>query len=262
MLERFVKLHRSSDEEIFKYAKDWGVLQICIHGYPASHSRSSFADLYPFMDCEVVNSPAYPGYCCEDVAQWRRFSLAADTTVQLAAKLSRSRFDEADPAWNLLVTRPRQPGLHQPKWIAALSRIFQDRLESHTEVDWKFGDLTLLYNIKRRLTKSEKLQGARGFLAREIQTWIRIGDAGLSCYCEPNGAWRMTFSGSNTFGILALQLMFKIANADGIVICSTCSRPYLPNKRRPSAGRANYCDECKVNGTMWREIKRLQRRGK
>lgn len=259
MLERFVELYRASDEEILEYAKDWGVLEICNHGYPKSHSRARFAERYPFSECELVRSSAYPGCFCEDLSVWRRFSAAADATVRLASKLSRGQRGESDSAWTLLLTRPRQPGPHQPAWMPALLGIYRDILESQSEIDWRFGDMAALLNIKRRLSNKEKLRGARGFLAKEIQTWLRIGDAGLSCYSEPDGRWRMNFSGYGTFGVLALKLMLKIADADGTVFCSTCSKAYLPRKRRPSASRANYCEECKSNGTMWREMKKRQR---
>src|SRR3984893_6199071 len=39
LLEQFVALSDASDEDILRYARHWGVLVICHHGLPASHSE-------------------------------------------------------------------------------------------------------------------------------------------------------------------------------------------------------------------------------
>jgi hypothetical protein len=251
MLHRFIELHRASDEEILKYAKDWGILGLCAHGMPSSRSITSTAWRCGIKPCAWVPSPRtqglvsvdapfYPGFFREDLAAWRRLSSAAAATIQIAANLSRDQFDESDVAWRSLLS---QTGSGPP--------------------NWGLGDLDLLL-IDRPLKFSEKLRAARGLLAREVKTWMDTGGAGLSFSCERGGRWRISFASRafpNLFGLLALKLMFTISESDGIVFCSTCPRAYLPNERRPSAGRANYCEVCKADGTMWREIKRRQRRG-
>ena len=251
MLQRFIELHQASDEEILKYAKDWGILGLCAHGLPSFRLTTNTALRCDIKPCAWVPSPLaqgfvsvdapfYPGFFCEDLAAWRRFSAAAAAVIQIAANLSRERFDESDLAWRSLLSQP-QPG----------------------PPNWKLGDYDL-FLIDRPLKPSEKLRAARGLLAREINTWLDIGGTGLSFSCERGGKWRISFASRgfpNLFGLLALKLMFTISESDGIVFCSTCPRAYLPNERRPSAGRANYCDVCKGDGTMWREIKRRQRRG-
>jgi len=240
MLERFVELHRASDEEILKYSKDWGVLGLCAHGLPASHSSTVFGKQLGFTPCEWAPSLTVSGFFCEDLAVWRRFSAVADAIIQLAGKLNRGELDESEAAWTSLLSRSGQ---------------------SHYAPDWRWGHHKLLA-IKRPLKRSEILQGARGYLAREIRTWLEIGKAGLSFYYDPDGGWRIIFASgaaANLFGQLALRMMFMISGKGGIVFCSSCSGAYLPNKRRPSAGRSNYCEACKADGTMWREIKRRQR---
>lgn len=91
--------------------------------------------------------------------------------------------------------------------------------------------------------------------------WLEIGRAGLNIF-HLNGKWRIGFGAAdipNLFGNLALKLMFRIAETEDVAFCSTCQGMYTPD-RRPSAGRGNYCNVCKKDGTMWKEIKRRQRR--
>ena len=42
MLDDFIRLHNAQPDQILKYAMRWGVLGICKHGLPASHSYPSF----------------------------------------------------------------------------------------------------------------------------------------------------------------------------------------------------------------------------
>jgi hypothetical protein len=236
MLQRFTALHRSEDFEILKFTQDWGVLGLCEHNLPASHSSIIFGAQFGFKPCSLVSSRVAGFDYSDDLASWRRFSAAADAVIQLAAKLNQDRLDDSEESWRPLLSHPPTP------------------------LDWRQGDYGLI-PLTRPLTRSEMLRGARGLLAREIETWLEIGKVGL-LFGQERGRWKIAFASKafpNLFGLLSLKLMFHIAGAEGIVFCSTCPRAYIPEKRRPSANRANYCDNCKNDGTMWKEIKRRQR---
>jgi len=236
MLQRFTALHGSEDAEILKFAKDWGVLGLCEHNLPASHSSIIFGAQFGFKPCSLMPSRVAGFDYSDDVASWRRFSAAADAVIQLAAKLNQDRLDDSEESWTPLLSHPPMP------------------------LDWRKGDIGLM-PLKRQLKRPEMLRGARGLLAREIETWLEIGKVGLR-FGQEGGRWKIAFASNafpTLFGLLGLKLMFHIAGVEGIVFCSTCPKAYIPEERRPSTKRANYCDTCKNDGTMWREIKRRQR---
>ena len=51
LLENFLNLVDESDEEIFRYARRWGVLGICKHGVPASHNDYPFGVQHGVEGC-------------------------------------------------------------------------------------------------------------------------------------------------------------------------------------------------------------------
>ena len=231
MLQRFTDLHAKSESEILNFAKKWGVLGLCQHDLPASHSWILFGAQHGHNPCSNIPSNVAGFDFCEDIAEWRRFSAGADIVIQTAAKLNQDKLDDSGKRM-LFVGAAMQEALH--------------------------------VNSQKRTPPrhSEMLREARAQLAREIDTWLQLGKIGLR-FGRENDKWQISFASRafpNLFGVLALKLAFHVAQVEGIVFCSTCPRAYIPEERRPSTKRANYCDTCKNDGTMWREIKRRQRK--
>jgi hypothetical protein len=65
---------------------------------------------------------------------------------------------------------------------------------------------------------------------------------------------------SNLPGILVIQAMLLIADKDGLAVCSSCHRSYIPD-RRPDPTRRNYCsrDDCRKRAA-WKDAARERRR--
>src|SRR5262249_29181881 len=126
MFSRFIDLHRADDEELLKYAKDWGVFGLCSHGLPASHSHVIYGASHGYNPCEFTGNGTE---FVEDLAVWRRFSAAADAVIQIAAQLNMGRVEESEDVWRRLLTGP-------------------------IPLDFKFGDIDLV-PINRPLRKSE-----------------------------------------------------------------------------------------------------------
>lgn len=66
---------------------------------------------------------------------------------------------------------------------------------------------------------------------------------------------------TSILGAAAFFAVERIAHPDEglrLAVCSLCGRPYEPS-RKPAAGRAHYCDQCRGSSEMWRVIKRRQR---
>lgn len=107
------------------------------------------------------------------------------------------------------------------------------------------------------------IEEARFSLMSYIGKLVR--DAGLypRLYWNQNTSqWQIEFSTytlTNLFAVLVLQLMVMIADKEGLAICCACHKTYLP-ERQPSVGRRNYCPRCRADGVPFRDSKREQRR--
>ena len=76
LLEQFVALSDAPDEDILRYARQWGVLVICHHGLPASHSEH----------CRPLTLPGRGRYVFwEPVENWRFFARHAQRVLEMAA---------------------------------------------------------------------------------------------------------------------------------------------------------------------------------
>jgi hypothetical protein len=227
ILQRFIRLHRESEDEILKFAKDWGVFGLCEHHVPASWCQRAPCVEKKDLRGSFIHSKVLDYQ--EDVTTWRRFSAAADGVIQLAANPSRDPIELRKAVMPLLTA------------ASAAARL--DAITSQS--------------------KPKILRTVRGAVEAEIEVWLQLGAVGLRF--EHHGAgWKISFAAKvfpNLLGILALKLIFNIAQAEGIAFCSTCHRAYLPGARRPSPRRRNYCETCKKDGTMWRDYKRLNREG-
>ena len=76
LLEQFVALSDASDEDILRYARHWGVLVICRHGLPASHSEHCGPRTLPGRGRHVFWEP---------VESWRYFARHAKEILEMAA---------------------------------------------------------------------------------------------------------------------------------------------------------------------------------
>ena len=84
--------------------------------------------------------------------------------------------------------------------------------------------------------------GRRRELSIFVNTWLAWGDVRPSLRLMMNGISEARLGGSPYFGglfsALSLQLLFMIAGADSLAICSACSKPYTP-KRKPQGPRGS-----------------------
>jgi hypothetical protein len=226
LLEDFVQLYRSSDEEILKYARRWGVLGICEHGLPSSHnSETGPAGCFPNeLDKGWL-------WFTEPVERWRYFSRKFSAIQYVGAYLNQDKLgDEVD--WEL-IERPR----------VYLNQNFEPRQRPRFPADLAEGRL---------------------LLARELNKLIRIGQVrpGVA-WDEKKAHWQITLEADsllNLFGLVGLSLVQSICRQD-LVICSACGNSYKP-KRRPNPERRNYCLDCRARKISKRDASRDDRKRK
>lgn len=213
LIEDFIRLHDSSPAQIVKYAKRWGVLGLCSHGLPASHSFPSFVskveDL-PYI-CAPVPAKQRRGYSEEPLEKWHAFSKQAYGLLNIAARLHKNE-------------------LVEPK-------------------DWEF--VFPIFAVPSAIgSRAGALQSERHRVAYVMQRWLSLGAVrprftweGLTPTFELGGP---TVKGTGLFGALAVQLLLIISRRDGLAFCSGCAKPHIPS-RRPQADRRNFCSECRNN---------------
>jgi hypothetical protein len=75
VLDSFIRLRTASDAEILKFARRWGVLELCAHVLPACHSK----------ECLPMSHGAKP--YCEPTAAWRRHADLMYTSLYAASQV-------------------------------------------------------------------------------------------------------------------------------------------------------------------------------
>lgn len=99
MLERFLSLGDATDAAILRFAKRYGVLALCDHGAPSSHSPQ----------CRPVG---WPGPCREALVDWRFFSRSVLATLKISAALTLGK-TPAPADWQVIYSRS---GRTAPWW--------------------------------------------------------------------------------------------------------------------------------------------------
>ena len=223
LLDEFLRIE--DEDGVLAFARRRGVLAICRHGLPASHSRRSFAapPRVPFAHAipAAVRRPCMPerviapddglGYYAEPVERWLHFIRQSEAIVRTAAALGE---DTIDPAL----------------WRTVYEDKLRDEpvrrlLDDHLRGDDRFSQLTL---------------------EAVIDEWLLLGDVRPRVVLgeQSHGSPGMELVGG-TFGLLAIQLAITVARSGHVAICTYCPRPYFPT-RKPRAGERNSCgrEEC------------------
>jgi hypothetical protein len=230
----FLELTDATPQVIRDFARQWGVLKLCKHGLPATHSHSPNGSVYFGEDPSYVLE-SYP-YCrpfgskplddnsgFEPVAGWIYFAKMAKALVNIVAKLNTDELgDSSDWATIYERVRVQKPGRD----------IIQQRMDCVSVVNtW-----LRVADVKPQLTfdwnpfnhEWKDLKSGHNVRLRE-GTYIRFESDRLR--------------GSPLFAHLACQLM-TIVLGHGIAVCSNCGSVYSPPNRKPKAGQNNYCPRC------------------
>src|SRR6266511_423087 len=89
LLEDFLDLgmadERSLPKSVLRFARRWGVLNLCQHALPATHSR----DCWHRLPLRPAPRPGWLGAWREPIEGWRIYAVKARTLLRLAAKLDR-----------------------------------------------------------------------------------------------------------------------------------------------------------------------------
>lgn len=270
LLQKFVALRTGDPGATLRFAQRWGVLDLCLHGLPASHApcralvaasaaarpiggyspadEPSPADDPPCRPSRlrltaksgVLNGFARPGHStgstepidsAEPVERWQHFASEADAILRIAASLKTGEPASTD-TWQPLKTLLGAP-------VESVLGVIPDQdlpsLSEYRRLEAAGVDVL----VPR--TRREELKNQRRLLATTLQTWLDMGDVRM--LAVPTGAGvRLEFGSTCLFGALALQLALAVTGS-GLAMCASCTDPYIP-KRKPRAGERTYCEEC------------------
>jgi len=266
VLEQFVALSDAPDADILRYARHWGVLVICHHGLPASHSEN----------CRPLTLPRRGGYVFwEPIESWRYFARHAKAVLEMAAATYNGQVIESAITDRLFPMPPiakrsgaRAPSvrrrkdekfrfdrslylLHERKnifehWLAGIPEPGPTKLAVHPSGNTK------------TLTRQ------RAFVSYAVNCWLNWGRARPQIDWDgPTPTIELTTGGilpmyvDRLSGALALQLAYAVASSEGVATCFACGRFYTP-VRRPAAGRRSFCPACGLRAA-WRTSKRVTR---
>lgn len=214
LLEDFVKLGDVSAEAIRDYARRWGVLEICKHGYPRSHNSATWPRSWALpASCEPLEfhygqtkSGGHYEKGWEPIERWWHFAQQARAILNIAAKLN-SQSTHVSEGWTLLYQEYEEE-FHKP-------------------------------------LRPENSEDIRRLLSFAVNDWLQLGGV------RPQFVWKepapkLEVGGPTLFGHLAVQLALVVSRTEAMVFCSRCGIPYLPS-RQPNRNRRNFCDTCRDN---------------
>jgi hypothetical protein len=231
LLENFIKLSEAPLEQIRNFAKQWGVLEICKHGYPSSHNSQTWPR--PWRDSYKICSPlempkrklkalgrhfSIAGW--DPIDRWRYFSRQGRSILNLAAALYKEGKGSSDD-WKILL--------------------------DEYEEDW---------GSTEGPGESQSPKMARHFLAYVINDWLQLGGVRPAVFLTDVTGLRLELGGPNLFSFLGIQLALAVSRTDQMAICSNCGRPYLATGRRPAINRRSYCLVCRDSGVPQRDAAR------
>lgn len=209
LLDAFLRIDDA--EGVLQFAGKWGAIWFCqAHNLPVGHAliRASAFEWYEAYETEA-------GECFPDrvrsphrdpVERYLHFAARARSILRIAAELHTEREGSRED------------------WMLALTTFFPEEWWQDAE------------------TVDSYIAGGRMTLGDLVSEWMRVG--AVLPYLDWNARDPAFTFRAGTFGVIGVQILQAVSRAHEIAFCSSCSRPYLRQGRKPQAGRRNYCPDC------------------
>ena len=239
LLREFAGLEDAPDERILRFARKWGVLGICRHGLPSSHSRR----------CMPWGGNSQSGK--ESVARWRYYSRRSRSLLLVASRL------REPPRWTAdgLPVFPWTPAELRPLAFDLGSVLLEAERGNTKESAAVFGPAEptlLLLDVWQVLTNVVNEWLALGNVRPVLLLSEFAGGGRLRIVLAPFGKpWEPEFP---LFGVLGMQLAFAVSATRGLAFCG-CGKMFEPG-RQPVGGARHYCDDCRESGAPQRDAAR------
>jgi hypothetical protein len=233
----FVALENATNQEILEYARQWGVLGLCLHGRPCYHEiMSSWVDgltpegtLTKHFDegnCGKPISETEWGWSVEPFAKWRDYAGQLGALMRLAMICTNAVPTTIDRlTGEYSNSRPGDP----KDWAKAMR-------------DWQID------NPGMDLTSNEPLLNGRWTLSNLMSHWMRVNNIRPVVRWGRGRATIHLTCGLHTISsllpVLAVQTLLVTTNSVDMGLCAGCTEPFLLG-RGQSTYRNSYCAECR-----------------
>jgi hypothetical protein len=242
MFNGFLRLAKSSPEDIAKFARSWGILS-APGGKPCCYMSSKGS---------------------EAISTWRYFSVRATHVLNIAARLKDGR-PGSDDDW---------------RGLGVCDDVREDDVRRGLDLS-KVHGLGMLQQPPKDQPRKRRLESEASSIAFEVNEWMTLGQVQLKLLDVSRDDWQLAvqygregFIGGFLFSAIALQLALTVGGAGGLYLCSGCRFLYIRDKddKDPGRGRRNFCESCrdegvdrKINDQLRRErmvkARELARRG-
>lgn len=246
VLEGFVKLAEGSPDDVLRFARRFGMLEVCECGLPHQHNPprvyqgttttisftvadqlvrngQSMANVVPLLDLSC--KPLWRSGDPEPVMAWTTWAERARAVLALASRLHRGK-----------------PGLPDD-WRVAYP-------------GWPWNDAGT--EAWRTAVSGRGIGVERSMLGRVLNEWLALTGAAVSVEWHVSDR-RPTIglAADGLFPNLARELVFAVTKLDSLYVCSGCGELYRPSRRPRS--EHHYCEECRSGGVAQRDYMRRYR---
>jgi hypothetical protein len=224
MLEGFIVLANARPEGILRYARKWGVLDLCHHGLPHTHNAAPppFGPVPTEEEYRAIHAQCLPALR-EPLAIWRRYSAQMGALLKLAAQFYAE--DEGEPLDTEWLRDYGLQGWKRSSRATAFSLLANP-------LDRWLSDSGVRHRLK--YPEGERYSTKLRRVINPKRPTIIIGGPGA-------------IVSEGLFGNLVIQLLLAITDSRGYARCSHCGNWYSPT-RAPNARRRNFCARCRASG--------------
>lgn len=218
-LNQFLRLADASGEEILRYARRWGVLNLCREDkLPSSHNPT------------CVPSESTNGSLSEPISEWRRIARMMQSIMNIASKLDDEKV-ASENDWGVLRNEGWLGNTQLLRDFDRSDKKYLDALKSQRrQISYVINKWVTISALQPTVTWDDKL--------------IRLSFTG-----SPKG---------KLCGALVSQLLLT-SGQSGLMSCSECRSWYKRTGKLPKRGQSNYCPVCKKKGIPMRNASRAYR---
>ena len=253
-LSSFVRLGAARDTRIRAFASRYGVLLLCRHWRPWTHSLGSVDP------CRPLGADADENLGWEPIWAWRFYARQAVALLNVCARLRDGR-SAPDDDWSVIYDR-NGPIMAPYRCLEQGPETGEARVsgpinQQTGEEDFSYEPLYDEFGLEPPISRCPP-DVQRWCASSVIELWLYPTWPHIHFDWEEEQP-TLGLSTPRLWDILALQIVLAASRTDGIAICSACARPYLPSQQ-PKANRRSYCPTCREEGKPQRDAARDYRR--
>lgn len=241
-LEDLVEARLAPDSAIVEYAQRWGVLEICRHGLPRTHSAGLTAL------CARLGGDSMDDGGWEPAWAWRFFQRQAVLLLKASDRLRRGErldrelwqelFDEDGP--RLAFDRPLD--FDNDEGAVEISEPLDLRtglaIRRPPALSW-----VLPEDDWDRAVWECDLANQRWCAGLVTQSWLEVGRPEMLASWSADRA-EVVIGARSLFGALAMKIALAASGSLSFALCHECRALFVP-KRRAKPGQRTYCIDCR-----------------